>query len=56
MSRGDRDLAVPARPPGQNWDDATMMALIDSNATRAGGTRDLRRSRKTRRIDWINNF
>jgi hypothetical protein len=33
-----------------------MMALIDSNAARAGGTRDLRRSRKTRGIDWINNF
>jgi hypothetical protein len=28
-----------------------MMALIDSNAARAGGTRDLRRSRKTRGID-----
>jgi hypothetical protein len=33
-----------------------MMALIDSNAARAGGTRDLRRNRKTRGIDWINNF
>jgi hypothetical protein len=33
-----------------------MMALIDSNAARADGTRDLRRSRKTRGIDWINNF
>jgi hypothetical protein len=33
-----------------------MMALIDSNAARAGGTRDLRRSRKSRGIDWINYF
>jgi hypothetical protein len=36
MSRGDRDLAISTRLPGQDWGDGTRtMALIDNNAASA---------------------
>jgi hypothetical protein len=44
MLRGDRDLPISTRLPGQDWGDGTRtMALIDNSARQRRGTRDLRR-------------